>query len=104
MKRLLLGWSMLLLNDINMMKSKKKHKFISKIFNDYLLARDRSRRVIKLPQRLSYAYLIAFTLISASEVLNEEPRDYKEFVRSLNKTEWLKAMEYKMKSLHDNNT
>lgn len=32
--------------------------------NDYLLARDRSRRVIKPPQRLGYANLVAFSLIS----------------------------------------
>lgn len=43
--------------------------------NDYLLARVRSRRVIKPPQRLSYANLIEFALISTSEVLDEEPRD-----------------------------
>ena len=54
--------------------------------NDYLLARDRQRRVIKPPQRLSYAYPIIFTLISTSEVLDEEPRDCKETVRSRNKT------------------
>lgn len=50
--------------------------------NDYLLERDRSRRVIKSHQRLNYADLISFSLISASEVLDEEPRDYKETVRS----------------------
>ena len=72
--------------------------------NDYLLARYRSRRVIKPPQRLGYANLIAFALISTSEVLNEEPRDYKEVVRSRNKIEWLKAMDDEMKYLHDNNT
>lgn len=50
--------------------------------NDYLLEIDRSRRVIKPPQRLGYADLIAFALISASEVLDEEPRNYKEVVMS----------------------
>lgn len=45
--------------------------------NDYLLARDRLKRVINPPQRLDYVDLIAFVLISASEILDEEPKDYK---------------------------
>lgn len=59
---------------------------IEEIVDDYLLTRDRSRRFIKPPQRLSYADLISFALISASEVLEEEPRDYKEAMRIRNKT------------------
>lgn len=39
--------------------------------NDCLLVRDGSIRVIKPPYRLSYADLITFSLISASEVLDE---------------------------------
>ena len=74
------------------------------IINDYLLARDRPRRFVKPPQRLGYADLIAYALISASEVLDEEPRNYKEIMRSLNKTEWMKSMDDEMKSLHNNNT
>src|SRR3954465_3159116 len=72
--------------------------------DDYLLSRDRSRRVIKPPQRLGYADLIAYALISASEVLDEEPRDYKEVMRSRNKAEWVKVMNDDMKSLHVNHT
>lgn len=34
--------------------------------NDYMLARDKPRRVIKPPQRLGYADLIAYALISTS--------------------------------------
>ena len=52
--------------------------------DNYLLSRDRSRRVIKPPQRLGYADLIAYALISASEVLDDEPRDYKEAMKSRN--------------------
>ena len=66
------------------------------------MARDRLRRVIKPPQRLGYANLIAYALISASEVLDEEPIDYKEVTKSQNNTEWLKAMDNEMKSLHNN--
>lgn len=72
--------------------------------DDYLFARDTSRRIIKPPQRLGYVDLIAFALLSASEVLDEEPRDYKEVARIRNKVEWLKAMNDEMKSLHVNNT
>lgn len=50
--------------------------------NDYLLARDISKRVIKPPQRLGYADLMAFALISTSEVLDAEPKEYKEVIRS----------------------
>lgn len=55
--------------------------------NDYMLEREISRRVIKPPKRLGYVDLVAFALISASKVLDEEPRDYKEALRSRNKTE-----------------
>ena len=77
---------------------------VEEIVENYILARYGTRRVIKPPQRLGYADLIAYALISASEVLDEEPRDHKEVMRSQNKTEWLKAMDDEMKSLHDNNT
>lgn len=72
--------------------------------NDYLLIRDRSRRVIKLPLRLGYADLITYALISSSEVLDEEPIDYKEVMTSRDKTGWLKAMDDEINSLHGNNT
>ena len=62
------------------------------------------RRVIKPPQRLGYANLITYALISASKVLDEEPRDYKEVMRSRNKIDWLKATDDDMKSLHDKHT
>lgn len=77
---------------------------VKEIDNDYLMARDRSRWVISSTQRTGYRYLITLALISASEVLDEEPRDYNEAVRSRNKTEWLKSMDDEMKYLHDNNT
>lgn len=43
---------------------------VEETIDDYFLTRDRPRRVIKSPQRLGYADLIACTLISASEVLD----------------------------------
>lgn len=67
-----------------------------------MLARDRSRRVIKPPQRFGYAYLIPFTLISTSNILNEEPKDYKEDTGIQNKKEKMKSIDDEIKSLHDN--
>lgn len=72
--------------------------------NDYLLEKDKLRRVIKSPQRLGYPNLVAFALISTSEVLNEEPRDYKEAAKSRNTTEKMKATNDELKYFHDNNT
>lgn len=72
--------------------------------NDYMLERDGSIRVIKPSQRLGYTDLITYALISGSEVLYEEPIDYKEVMKSQNKNKWLKAMNDEIKSLHDNNT
>lgn len=76
--------------------------------NECLLARDRTKKIIKPPQRLGYTYLIVFSLISslisASEVLDEESKDYKEVMRSWDKTEWLRSMDDEMKLLHDINT
>ena len=39
----------------------------------YLLARDRTRRQIKLPKKYGYADLMAFSLVAFSEVMNDEP-------------------------------
>ena len=77
---------------------------VEETVDDYLLARDRSRRVIKPPQRLGYADPITYALISVSKVLDEEPKDHKKVIRSQNKIGWLKAMDDEMKYLHDNNT
>ena len=41
---------------------------------DYVLARDRTRREIKQPKSYGYANLIAFALVAASEVLEEDPK------------------------------
>lgn len=51
-------------------------KEIEEIVNNYLMARDRLKQVIKPPYRLGYEYLIGFYLISTSEVLDKEPIDY----------------------------
>jgi len=43
----------------------------------YMLAQDRTRREIKQPERYGYADLIAFALVAASEVLEEDPKTLK---------------------------
>ncbi|XP_050875510.1 uncharacterized protein LOC127079130 [Lathyrus oleraceus] len=40
----------------------------------------------------------------SDEVIDEEPRDYNEAMRSQNNTKWMKAMDDEMKSLHHNHT
>lgn len=62
------------------------------------------RIVIKPPQKLGYANLIVCALIPVSEVLDVEPRYYKEVTRIRDKTKWLRAVDDKMKTLNDNNT
>ena len=42
-----------------------------------MLARDRIRREIKQPKRYGYVDLIAFALVAASEVLEEDPKNVK---------------------------
>ena len=47
---------------------------------DYQLARDRERRQTRAPDRLGYADLIAFALVSADEIAIEEPGSYSEAI------------------------
>ena len=47
---------------------------------DYQLARDRQKRVIKTPKRFAYADLIAYALTTTHELDNDEPKTYREAV------------------------
>ena len=69
-----------------------------------MLARDRTGREIKQPKRYEYADLIAFALVAASEVLEEDPKTVKAVLASKEKEKWLSAMNEEIKSLHDNHT
>jgi len=71
---------------------------------DYVLAQDRIRREIKQPKRYGYADLIAFALVAASEVLEEDPKVVKAVLARKEKEKWLSAMNEEIKSLHDNHT
>ena len=69
-----------------------------------MLARDRTTRTIYPHQRLGYADLIAFALVSAIEVHDEEPRNFKYAMRNKEREKWMIALNDEIKSLHDNNT
>ena len=43
---------------------------------------------------------MAFSLVAASEVMNDEPNCYKVVVDCKEKDKWLMAMDEEMKSLH----
>lgn len=42
------------------------------------------------------------TFLFNREVLDEDPRDYKEVMRNRDKSEWLRDIDDEMKSLNDN--
>ena len=65
-----------------------------------MLARDRTRRQIKPPEKYGYADLMAFSLVVVGEILNDEPNCYKAVVDCKEKDKWLMAMDEEMKSLH----
>ncbi|KAH9650610.1 Integrase catalytic domain-containing protein [Citrus sinensis] len=71
---------------------------------DYQLARDRERRVIRALKKYAYADLIAYALTVAYELDYDEPKSYKEAVSGKNADQWLKAMKKKMDSLYKNDT
>ncbi|KAH9670747.1 hypothetical protein KPL70_017094 [Citrus sinensis] len=71
---------------------------------DYQLARDRQRRVIKTPKRFAYADLIVYALTAAHELDNDEPKTYREAVSGKDADKWTKAMKDEIESLHKNNT
>ena len=60
---------------------------------NYLLARDRTRREIKAPQRYGYVDLITFALVIASEVVEEDPKSVDVSLARQEGQKWLKVME-----------
>ena len=56
------------------------------------------------PEKYDYVDLMAFSLVAASEVMNDEPNCYKVVVDCKEKDKWLMVMDEEMKSLHDNHT
>ncbi|KAH9769407.1 Integrase catalytic domain-containing protein [Citrus sinensis] len=58
------------------------------LLQDYQLTRDRQKRQVRAPERLGYADLIAYALLAAQEVDQEEPKTYEEAIANV-KTSFL---------------
>ena len=58
----------------------------------YQLARDRTRRQIRVPTRYSHAETVSFALSVVEETWNEEPQSYQEAISRADKEKWLKSM------------
>ena len=71
---------------------------------DYHLAKDREKRVIRPPKRFGYADLIAYALATSRDIDEEEPMSYKEAIQSSYKTDWQQTMDEEMSSLYKSNT
>ena len=71
---------------------------------NYQLARDRDKRVVKLPKIYGIADLISYALMVADEMIGEEPESYKQVMNKRNKLKWLSTMKEEMISLKKNNT
>ena len=65
----------------------------------YCLARDRTKRQIKLPQRYAYADLVAYALIVIENIENDKPQTYHEAIISRESTQWIVAMNEEIESL-----
>ncbi|KAH9695610.1 hypothetical protein KPL71_022838 [Citrus sinensis] len=72
--------------------------------DNYQLARDKERMVVKMPKRYGIADLISFALMVVDEMTEEEPENFKQAMTSRDKGKWLSAVEDEMISLKKNNT
>ena len=70
----------------------------------YRLARDRPRRQNKLPEKYSDYDMTFFALCIAEEILYDEPASFQEAMNSLEKEQWIRAMEEEIYSLLKNGT
>lgn len=70
----------------------------------YQLARDRGRRVIKIPKKYGTADLISYALMVAEDVNGAEPISFQEAVSSKQGSKWLAAMKEEIASLKKNDT
>ena len=72
--------------------------------SNYQLARDRTRRDVKAPERYIEADIIAYALHIANQSTEPEPRSYSEAINSRDSQKWKQAMMKELKSLKENNT
>ena len=77
----------------------------SEDLTDYLLARDRTRRVgRKLPARYAHSEMLSFALNVAEQIEYVEPATYSEAVGGPEKEQWVRAMKEEFDSLIRNKT
>ncbi|KAG7533289.1 Integrase catalytic core [Arabidopsis thaliana x Arabidopsis arenosa] len=72
--------------------------------DDYMLTRDRDRRVIKPPTRFDGSHYVAYALTCAEDLEIDEPRSVGEARRSKYWKKWEQAMIEEMRSLDKNET
>lgn len=70
----------------------------------YQLARDRERRVIKMPKKYGIADLISYALMVAEDVNRAEPTSFQEAMSSKRGSKWLAAMKEEIASFKKNDT
>jgi len=71
--------------------------------DDYNIVRDRTRRMIRALPRYKYTEVIAYLLVTASEVLKNELSSVSFSLTSKQKIQWLDSMNDEMKLFHLNN-
>ena len=71
---------------------------------DYLLSRDRERRVSNPLNRVGCADMVAFALNVAEHIEGSEPKSYVDAVNRKHSKEWTTAMQEEIDSLHKNGT
>lgn len=57
-----------------------------------------------MPERYGVANLISYAFVVAGNVISEEPNNFKQAMRSKDKTKWMAAIEEEKASLKKNNT
>ena len=62
------------------------------------------KRQSRPPKRYGYSDLVSYALISASEVIRDEPLTYEEAVSSKDSFKWVEAMKFEINSLKKNET
>ncbi|KAG7559229.1 Ribonuclease H-like superfamily [Arabidopsis thaliana x Arabidopsis arenosa] len=72
--------------------------------DDYMLARDRDRRVIKPPTRIDGSHYVAYALTCGEDLEIDEPRSVGEARRTKYWKKWEQAMIEEMRSLEKNET
>ena len=91
-------------NDERSSEVKDQKAFRHTELEGYQLAKDRERRVSKVPKRYGIADLVSYALMVANDVSGEEPISYKEAMRSKQISEWLTTMKEEIASLKKNDT